>query len=110
MGYLDRRDADGLSEFCLRSVARCLTGVPEVDVHRGFDPIIADREGQEFKAIGVATKDDLVVGLAESAVLHTDVVLIGEEVGHAVVYRRFAEHRAGGDRALRTGIGPVFGA
>ena len=43
-------------------------------------------------------------GWPRSAVLHTDVVLVGEEVGHAVVYGRFADDRAGGitpcERAL----------
>ena len=46
----------------------------------------------------------------EARVLHADVVLVGEEVRHAVVGDVAAEHRAGGRGPLVERVGPVLDA
>src|SRR6266508_4568249 len=55
-------------------------------------------------------RSTLVPGSAVAGVLHADVVLIGEEVGHAVIDRVLAEHRARGRGALLERVGPVLDA
>ena len=46
----------------------------------------------------------------EAGVLHADVVLVGEEIRHAVVRGRVAEHVARRRRALVERVGPVLDA
>src|SRR5262249_32601096 len=61
--------------------------VPDVDVHAGQHPPAPDPERQELAPRHVAAEDHLVVaaGVDVPGVLHAQVVLVGEEVGHAVV-------------------------
>ena len=82
--------------------------VPDVHVHARHDVISGEPEGDELAARGIASEHDAVPVVGEAGVLHADVVLIGEEVRHAVVGVHVTEHGAGGGRPLVQCIGPVL--
>src|ERR1039457_3642444 len=84
--------------------------VPDVDVHAGQYLPAAKPERDELTPGDVTTEDDLVVaaGFHVAGVLHAQVVLVGEEVGHPVVGNVLAEHRPGGCLGLVQRIGPVL--
>src|SRR5690606_11135118 len=84
--------------------------VPDVDVHARQHPAVLHPERDELALAGVAPDDHLVVGAGRgpAAVLHAQVVLVGEEVRHAVVRLVPAEHGAGRGRAAVEGVGPVL--
>ena len=61
--------------------------VPQIDVHAREQRVPAQPEGDELAARGVAAEDDAVPVGGVAAVLHPDVVLVGEEVRQPVVGR-----------------------
>ena len=84
--------------------------IPDVDVHAGHDTIADHPEGDELPRRGIAAEDNPVPRAGEARVLHADLVLVGEEVRHALVGGRLAKHAAGSDRPLVESVGPVLDA
>src|SRR5690554_2235702 len=84
--------------------------VPDVDVHRGRDQAGAQPEGDELPARGLAAHHDLVVGIRVPDILHTEVELVGEEVGHPVVRLARREDRLGCEAPLPDRVVPVLDA
>ncbi|GAA3235386.1 hypothetical protein GCM10020256_53210 [Streptomyces thermocoprophilus] len=84
--------------------------VPHVHVHPGEDAVLLHPERDELPLVGVAADHHLVVGAGRrpAAVLHAEVVLVGEEVRHPVVDDVLAEHGAGGGRAAVQRVRPVL--
>src|SRR5205085_12188935 len=80
---------------------------PHVDVHSGYDVLVLEPERDELPALGIAAEDDLVPARRVTRVLHSDVVLVGEEVRDALVGDTPAEHGPCGDPALGERVGPV---
>src|SRR5690606_19909784 len=71
--------------------------VPDVDVHPGQHAPVREPERDELTRRHVAAEHDPVVAarLGVAGVLHAEVVLVGEEVRHAVVADLLAEHGPG---------------
>src|SRR4051812_39220428 len=84
--------------------------VPDVHVHPGEYPAPLHPERYELPGGEIAPEDHLVPFRGVAAVLHSDVVLVREEVGHAVVRGLVAEHRAGRGGPLVERVCPVLDA
>lgn len=82
--------------------------VPHVGAHGRDNSIMGDPEGDERSGLGIAAEHDPVPARRVAGVLHAQVVLVGEEVGHPVVGDRGTEHVLGGDDALVLCVGPVL--
>ena len=87
-----------------------VTLVPEVRIHRGHGPTMAEPEGDERPTGRLTAKNHLVERWRPASVLHPEVVLVREEVGGAVVGHRVAEHRLSGRRPLVEGGRPMLEA
>src|SRR4051794_18613429 len=84
--------------------------VPDVDVHPREDASVLCPEGDEFSGARVSAVDDVVVTIRAdvAGVLHSQVVLICEEVGDSVVGDRLTKHRTGSQRSAIERVGPVL--
>ena len=85
-GSARRRDVDRLAGS--DQVADRVVDVPHVDVHPGDHPPFRQPEGDELAGAEIAADHDHLDPEGEAAVLHADVVLVGEEVRDLVVARR----------------------
>src|SRR5450759_1421559 len=87
-----------------------LTGIPDIRVHGGPHPAVPDPEGNEFPSGRVPSENDLIPNRGPPAVLHSEVVLVGEEVRQPVVSGGVPENVLGRHGTLVEGRRPVLEA
>ena len=85
--------------------------IPDVDVHPGQHPVVAvEPKRDEFTAGNVAAEHHPLEAGRVPDVFHSEVVLVGEEIGQLSVFAWLAEHPGRRHRRLLERIGPVLGA